>query len=380
MKKVCILGSTGSIGVNTINVIREFNDKFKVVSLTTHSNIDLLIQQANEFNPETVVVKDKEAAKRLKEKGVLKCEILEGQDGLQKVTQTNNYDILVSSLVGFAGLKPTVEAIKLGKRIALANKETLVVAGEIINNLVKQYNSELLPIDSEHSAIFQCITGEKHNEIEKLIITASGGPFLNKELAELECITVEQALKHPNWSMGKKITIDSSTLMNKGLEVIEAHWLFNLPKNKIDVVVHPQSIIHSMVEFIDGSVKAQLGLPDMKLPIQYALSYPERLKNDHKRLNLAEIGNLTFYKPQPEKFECLALAYQVMETGGLTPCILNAANEIAVHKFLEKQIKFLQIPELIKKCLNKIENKSNPAIEDIFECDKKTREFATSLY
>ena len=297
-------------------------------------------------------------------------------NGLLEVTKNDDYDILVSSLVGFAGLAPTIEGIKRGKRIALANKETLVAAGEIVINLAKKYNAEILPIDSEHSAIFQCLVGEEVSSIEKLIVTASGGPFLNKTIDELKEVSVEQALNHPNWDMGNKVTIDSATMMNKGLEVIEAHWLFNLPKSKIDVVVHPQSIVHSMVEFVDGNIKAQLSLPDMKLPIQYALTYPERLKSDFVDTHFPSLKELTFFDPDLEKFNCLKLAFDVMEQGGTAPCILNAANEIAVDKFLNREISFAQIPELINYSLNEMSISSIVDFETILECDRQTRELS----
>jgi 1-deoxy-D-xylulose-5-phosphate reductoisomerase len=285
----------------------------------------------------------------------------------------------MGAMVGFAGLAPTIEAIKRGKRIALANKETLVVAGELVTDLCRENKSEIIPVDSEHSAIYQCLIGENLDEVEKLILTASGGPFLNKDKSFFENATVEEALNHPNWKMGSKITIDSATMMNKGLEVIEAHWLFGLPVGKIEVVIHPQSIIHSMVQFVDSSIKAQLGLPDMKLPIQYALTFPERLQNNFKRANLSEIGTMTFFKPDFTKFECLKLAFDALSEGGAAPCILNAANEIAVAKFLNKQIKFSHIPLLINKALDKVENSFSPDLGTIFECDKRTREYVLTL-
>lgn len=379
MKKILILGSSGSIGVNTLNVIRQFPDKFAVAGLTVNSRIDLLEQQIKEFRPEFVVVTDESKAKELKSNIGNLCEVFTGYNDLLKVTAQSDYDILLGAIVGFAGLSPTLEAIKRGKRIALANKETLVVAGEIVTKLVLENNAEIIPVDSEHSAIYQCLVGENFNEVEKLIITASGGPFLNKEKSFWESATVDEALNHPNWKMGSKITIDSATMMNKGLEVIEAHWLFGLPIEKINVIIHPQSIIHSMVQFVDGSIKAQLGLPDMKLPIQYAFTFPERFKNDFKRIDLSVINNLTFFEPDFNKFECLKLAFDVIKIGGTAPCIMNAANEIAVYKFINKKIKFSQISELIEKALNKIENHTDPDIETIFECDRKTREIVSSL-
>lgn len=379
MKKILILGSSGSIGVNTLNVVRNFPDKFQVVGLTVNSKIDVLEEQIKEFHPEFVVVTDESKARELKSNIGNLCEVLSGYDELLKTASQRDYDILLGAIVGFAGLSPTLEAIKRGKRIALANKETLVVAGEIVTKLVLENNAEIIPVDSEHSAIYQCLVGENLNEVEKLILTASGGPFLNKDKSFFENATVDEALNHPNWKMGNKITIDSATMMNKGLEVIEAHWLFGLPVEKISVVIHPQSIIHSMVQFVDGSIKAQLGLPDMKLPIQYALTFPDRLQNDFKRTDLPAINNLSFFEPDFDKFECLKLAFNVLKVGGTAPCILNAANEIAVDKFINKKIKFSQISKLINKALDKIENHSDPDIETIFECDKKTREFVSSL-
>ena len=379
MKKILVLGSSGSIGVNTLNVVRKFPAKFSIAGLTVNSKIDVLEKQIKEFHPEFVVVTDESKAEELKSNIGNLCEIFVGNDSLLKVTSEKDYDILLGAIVGFAGLAPTLEAIKRGKRIALANKETLVVAGELVTKLVLENRAEILPVDSEHSAIYQCLVGENLNEVEKLILTASGGPFRNKEKSFFDKITVDEALNHPNWKMGSKITIDSATMMNKGLEVIEAHWLFGLPVEKINIVIHPQSIVHSMVQFVDGSVKAQMGLPDMKLPIQYALTFPERLENDFERTNLPVINNLTFFEPDFDKFECLKLAFNVIETGGTAPCILNAANEVAVYKFINNQIKFSQISQLIHKALDKIENHSDPDIETIFECDKKTREFVNLL-
>ena len=380
MKKILILGSTGSIGVNTLAVVSEFPGEFEISGLTANENIELLRNQVEEFNPKTVVVRDIEKAAELKKILGGKTEVLAGYEGLIEITRRGDYDIFVSSLVGFAGLAPTIEAIKLRKRIALANKETLVSAGEVITGLCKEYGAEMIPIDSEHSAIFQCLVGESKNEILKLILTASGGPFLNKSIEELENVSIEEALNHPNWKMGNKITIDSATMMNKGLEVIEAHWLFNLPKERIEVLIHPQSVIHSMVEFVDSSIKAQLSLPDMKVPIQYALTFPKRMKSKFVVTDFPKIHKLTFFEPDFIKFPCLNLAYDAIGTGGTAPCILNAANEIAVGLFLKGKIKFLQIPELIKSALNKIEIKFNPSIETIFEDDRHTREFLNKVY
>jgi len=379
MNNVFILGSTGSIGVNTLNVIRNFPNRFNVSALTVNSNTELLLEQIKEFKPDLVVVKDKDAAEKVKHQLPANCILLVGVDGLINAASDVEFDIFVGAMVGYAGLAPTIEAIKRGKRIALANKETLVVAGEVVNNYCKECGAEIIPVDSEHSAIYQCLVGENINEVEKLIITASGGPFLNKDKSFFENATVDEALNHPNWKMGNKVTIDSATMMNKGLEVIEAHWLFGLPKEKIDVVVHPQSIIHSMVQFRDGSIKAQMGLPDMKLPIQYALTYPERLQNDFERTNIPAIGTLNFYEPDFEKFECLKLAFDALEAGGTAPCVLNAANEIAVEKFLNREIKFSRIPVLIEKALEKIGNHQLLNLDTIFECDTETRNFVRNL-
>jgi len=374
-KKIFILGSTGSIGVSALDVIRLHQDSFEVVGITANKNVELLKEQIEEFNPKFVAIKDENSALQLKNILPKDVTLLIGEDGIIAGTRDADYDILLSALVGFAGLKPTIEGIKRGKRIALANKETLVVAGEIITKLAKDFNSELIPVDSEHSAIFQCLVGEKHKEIEKLILTASGGPFFRKSKEEFDLITVAEALNHPNWDMGNKVTIDSATMMNKGLEMIEAHWFFNLSPDKIDVTIHPQSIVHSMVEFVDGSIKAQLSKPDMRLPIQYALTYPDRLPNGFTSTKFTEIEELTFFKPDLEKFKCLQLAFDVMEIGGTAPCVLNAANEIAVEQFLVNKISFNAIPELIKDALDNIEIKSVVDLETIVECDSLTREY-----
>src|SRR3989337_3147843 len=379
MKKVLVLGSTGSIGVNTLNIIRQFRDRFAVAALTVNTRIDLLQPQIQEFKPPVVVVKNEKLADELRKKLTVKCELLVGEDGLIKAALEAEYDIFVGAMVGFAGLAPTLEAIKRGKRIALANKETLVVGGELVTELCEKYNAELIPVDSEHSAIYQCLVGEDIHSVQKIILTASGGPFLHLNKEELKNVTVNEALNHQPWKMGNKVTIDSASMMNKGLEVIEAHWLFGLPKEKIEVAIHPQSIIHSMVEFIDGSIKAQMGLPDMKLPIQYALGYPERLKSKFQKTCLPDIKTLTFFSPDLQKFECLKLAYQVLNDGGTAPCVLNAANEIAVDRFLNGDIKFSYIPTLINKTLDKIENHKSPDVETIFECDKLARDLAVQL-
>jgi 1-deoxy-D-xylulose-5-phosphate reductoisomerase len=379
MKKVLILGSTGSIGINTLDVIKKHPDKFSVSALTINTRIDLLKPQIHQYKPGLVVVTNQSAAEKLREDKSIDCKILSGVESLLNVASTCEYDILFGAMVGFAGLLPTLEAIKRGKRIALANKETLVVAGELVTELCKKHNAEIIPVDSEHSAIYQCLVGEKVEEVERLILTASGGPFFNRGKDELSKVTVKEALAHPNWKMGNKVTIDSASLMNKGLEVIEAHWLFGLPKEKINVVVHPQSIIHSMVEFVDGSVKAQLGVPDMRMPIQYALSFPERLGNNFPKTNFAAIKKLTFFEPDMEKFRCLRLAYDALMSEGTAPCILNAANEVAVEGFLTGRITFSKIPEIIDSALEKIENHRSPDLETIIECDKMTRIFVENL-
>ncbi len=379
MKKVFVLGSTGSIGINCLKVIDNLKDDFEIAGLTINSNTELLVEQIREFKPKVVAVRDENAARNISEKIPKGCELLIGEEGLIKAAQESDYDIFMGAMVGFAGLAPTIEAIKRGKRIALANKETLVVAGEIVTKLVLENSAEIIPVDSEHSAIYQCLVGERLNEAEKLILTGSGGPFRDKDKSFFENATVDEALNHPNWKMGNKITIDSATMMNKGLEVIEAHWLFGLPAEKIDVVIHPQSIIHSMVQFVDGSIKAQLGLPDMRLPIQYALTFPERVENNFVRTNLPSIGSLTFFEPDMNKFECLKFAFDALYEGGTAPCILNAANEVAVSKFLNKEIKFSHIPLLINKALDKVERKLSPDLGTIIECDRVTREYVMTL-
>lgn len=377
MKNICILGSTGSIGQSSLEVISNLPGKFNVKYLTTNKNVDLLLRQIELYQPKAVAVLDANCASRLRQSVNGSLELLVGEEGLQELACRNDVDVVISSLVGFAGLKPTVEAIKCGKTVALANKETLVVAGGIIMALVKKHGATLIPIDSEHSAILQCLMGEEHANIARLILTASGGPFLMRDKKDFANLTVDAALKHPNWKMGHKITVDSATLMNKGLEVIEAHWLFDLPPEKIDVVVHPQSIIHSMVEFVDGSVKAQLGIPDMKIPIQYALTHPDRVSSPYKRVNFAELREMTFFAPDFEKFECLGLAYEALRRGGTAPAILNAANEIAVDSFIHKRVAFHQIPRIVRYALDHLPVNASPAMEDILHADINGRAQAT---
>ena len=381
MKKgIAILGSTGSIGTQALEVINEQRDKFHVEVLTANNSAGLLIKQAKIYKPNSVViVNDDKYNKVFSELSPLNIKVYSGAKSLQQIVDSEKIDIVLTALVGYAGLLPTINAIKCGKKIALANKETLVVAGELISKLAKENNSEIIPVDSEHSAIFQCLNGEERNPIEKIILTASGGPFRGKKRHELENVSKEQALKHPNWSMGAKITVDSASLMNKGLEVIEAKWLFDLNQNQIEVVVHPQSIIHSAVQFEDGSIISQLGLPDMKLPIQYALGYPNRIKNSFKRFSFFEYSNLSFERPDTDTFKNLSLAYKAMGNGGNAACVLNAANEVAVDGFLNDKIGFLNMSDLIDNCLEKINFVNNPSVEDLIESDKETRILAKKL-
>lgn len=373
MKNICLLGSTGSIGRSSLEVLANFPDRFRVAYLTTHSNIDLLQEQIRRYSPLGVAVYDEAAAQRFRKQSNGSVRLFSGADGLAEIASADDVDIVMNSLVGFAGLIPTVEAIKRGRRIILANKETLVVAGEIITRLVREHHTALIPVDSEHSAILQCLAGEQRDQISRLILTASGGPFLRLKREALETVTVDAALKHPTWRMGNKISIDSATLMNKGLEVIEAHWLFNLAPDRIDVVIHPQSIIHSMVEFVDGSVKAQLGMPDMKIPIQYALTYPERATSSFNRVDFAALREMTFFSPDIQTFECLALAYDALRQGGTAPAVLNAANEIAVDLFLQHTIGFMDIPRLIRTALETVPVVSSPSLGDIVNADNETR-------
>jgi 1-deoxy-D-xylulose-5-phosphate reductoisomerase len=379
-KNVAILGSTGSIGTQSLEVIRDNNDLFKVFLLTAHSNADLLIQQSLQFNPAYAIICDEAKYNEVKQAlANTRIKVLAGHQAIVDTVTHPDIHIVLTAMVGFAGLEPTIAAIKAGKDIALANKETLVVAGELITQLAEQHQVKILPVDSEHSAIFQCLAGESDNIIEKIILTASGGPFRGKNLDFLAGVTREHALKHPNWVMGAKITIDSATLMNKGLEVIEAKWLFNLQASQIDVVVHPQSIIHSMVQFEDGSIKAQMGLPDMKLPIQYALAYPTRLKNNFKRFDFTAYPNLTFEKPDMNTFRNLGLAFEALNRGGNMPCIINAANEIAVAGFLADQISFLAMSDVVETCMQKISYQATPTQNDYLNTDKETRIFAQNL-
>jgi len=373
-KGIAILGATGSVGTQALDVIRAFPDKFEAVVLTCGSNAELLIKQALEFKPKSVVVTDPIQYKKVKEALAFQdTTVLFGEEGLIEVVQYAEIGIVLNAIVGSAGLKPTVMAIQSRKDIALANKETLVVAGELIMALVKEYGVNMLPVDSEHSAIFQCLVGEEQNPIEKIYVTASGGPFRGRKRDELLQVTKAQALKHPNWSMGAKITIDSASLMNKGLEVIEAKWLFDLAIDQVDVIVHPQSIVHSLVQFKDGSMKAQMGVPDMKLPIQYALTYPARFENNFERFNFMDYPTLHFEKADMETFRNLALAYETLRAGGNKSCILNAANEVVVAAFLADKIGFLEMSDVIENTLEKVEFIANPTLEDYLETDRLAR-------
>ena len=379
-KHIAILGSTGSIGTQALEVIKAHPESFEVEVLTANGNADLLIQQAIEFKPNAVVIADENKYQFVKD-ALAKHDIkvYAGNKAVEQVVQMDSIDIVLAAIVGYAGLASTISAIKAKKNIALANKETLVVAGELVTALAKENGVNIYPVDSEHSAIFQCLAGEWENPIEKIYLTASGGPFRGKDKKFLASVKKEQALKHPNWDMGAKITIDSATLMNKGLEVIEAKWLFNLKAGQIDVIVHPQSIIHSIVQFKDGSMKAQMGLPDMKLPIQYALSYPKRIVSSFERFSFIDYPNLSFEKPDTDTFRCLSLAFEAMKKGGNAPCILNAANEVAVNAFLTDKISFLKIAEVIENTLAKAPFISRPSYGDYVSSDKEARVLALDL-
>ena len=379
-KQIAILGSTGSIGTQALEVITENDSLFEVYALTANNQVDLLIQQARKYNPEMVAIGNEEHYLQLKDAlSDLPIKVFAGSDSIAQVAEMQPIDIVLTAMVGYSGLKPTMNAIKAGKKIALANKETLVVAGELICELAAQHHVSILPVDSEHSAIFQCLAGEGNNPIEKLILTASGGPFRTKTMSELEHVTSAQALKHPNWEMGAKITIDSASLMNKGFEIIEAKWLFGVSPEQIEVVVHPQSIIHSMVQFVDGSIKAQLGMPDMKLPIQYAFTYPERLKTNFPRFDFNVCSQFTFERPDMERFRNLSYAYYAMEKGGNMPCVLNAANEVVVEAFLKDKIGFLQMSDIIEDVLMKAEFVSKPTYDDYVKTDELVRSLTKQL-
>jgi 1-deoxy-D-xylulose-5-phosphate reductoisomerase len=373
-KNIAILGSTGSIGTQALEVIAANSDAFQVEVLTAQNNAALLIEQSKKFNPNAVVIVNEDFYQQVKDALIpLGIKVFAGEKALASVVEMDTIDLVLTALVGYSGLRPTIHAIKAGKPIALANKETLVVAGELITKLAREHAVNIYPVDSEHSAIFQCLVGEFHNKIEKIILTASGGPFRGKTKTELGSVTKAQALKHPNWTMGAKVTIDSASLMNKGLEVIEARWLFNVKPEQVEVVVHPQSIIHSMVQFEDGSIKAQMGLPDMKLPIQFAMTYPDRLLSNFPRFDFSKYPALTFEKPDTETFRNLALSFEALRRAGNMPCVLNASNEVAVDAFLKDKVGFLEMSDIVERCLEKLAYIGNPTYEDYVQTDNETR-------
>ena len=379
-KQIAILGSTGSIGTQALDVIAQHSDRFEVYALTANNNIDLLIEQAIKFSPEVVVIANDENYLTLKEAlNSYPIKVWAGMEAISDIVQNSDIDVVLTAMVGFSGLKPTVNALKSGKTIALANKETLVVAGKHIIDLALKHQAPILPVDSEHSAIFQCLNGEDLNRINKIWLTASGGPFKNYSREQLQHVTKAQALKHPKWSMGAKVTIDSSTLMNKGLEMIEAKWLFDVEPSHIEVVVHPQSIVHSMVEFEDTSVIAQMGMPDMRVPIQYAFSYPQRLKSDFKPANFFQLSNLTFEKPDLSVFKNLSYAYEAINRGGNMPCILNAANEVAVESFLEDKVSYLAMSDVLEQTMQQTTFIETPSLDNYFETDTEARNIATDI-
>lgn len=376
-KRIAILGSTGSIGIQALDIIKERPDKFSAHILTAANNVDLLINQAREFQPDMVVIANDDHYDHVsKELSGFDIKVFSGMDSIAQVVEHSDIDMVLNALVGFAGFEPTVKALQAGKPIALANKESIVAGGELVTRLIAENNGFILPVDSEHSAIFQCLAGEASSTLEKIYLTASGGPFWDKDLAFIEKAGPEDALRHPNWDMGAKISIDSASMMNKGLEVIEAKWLFGLKAEQIEVVIHPQSVIHSMVQFHDGSVKAQLGQPDMRLPILYALSYPDRIPTNYPRFSIAEYPNLSFERPDLKKFRNLALAFEAMRAGGNIPCAMNAANEIAVEAFLSEKISFQEMPVIIEKCMNNITHIDHPEFDDYRETDKEARSMA----
>jgi 1-deoxy-D-xylulose-5-phosphate reductoisomerase len=380
VKNVVVLGSTGSIGRNALSVLSNFADRFSVFGLSSHTNMGLLKEQIKKFKPKKVVITDHQSFQssidslRSLQEEENDTEMFFGTDGLKKLCSDPEVDLVINALVGSAGLIPSFEAIESRKDLALANKEALVMAGELLTQRAKEKNVKILPIDSEHSAILQCLSSGKKNEVKRLILTASGGPFLKRKKTDLKNIKVEEALSHPTWEMGKKITVDSATLMNKGLEVIEAHWLFDMPPDKIKVLIHPQSIVHSLVEFVDGSLIAQMSIPDMRIPIQYALFYPERLPTNNRPLDLAQIKTLSFYEPDQKKFPCLEICYQAIDAGGTAPTVLNGANEVAVEAFLEGKISFVDISKIVKKSLKRHQVKDSPNLDDILNADRWARE------
>ncbi|MEG1766530.1 MAG: 1-deoxy-D-xylulose-5-phosphate reductoisomerase [Muribaculaceae bacterium] len=379
-RQIAILGSTGSIGQQTLDILSEYPDMFEPYLLTANCSVHKLIEQAKQYKPKHVIIANDFYYTTLKEAlAGLPILVESGAKAIAEAVKETKIDTVVTAMVGYSGLEPTINAVKAGKIIALANKETLVVAGELITKLVKESSALLYPVDSEHSAIFQCLVGESHDSISKLILTASGGPFRTKTIEELKNVTKADALNHPNWKMGSKVTIDSASMMNKGFEIMEAKWLFDIDAKDIEVVVHPQSIVHSMVEFVDGSIKAQLGIPDMHLPIRYALGTPKRLKSCCKKLSVTDYASLTFEAPDMNKFPMLSMAYEAIENGGNAPCILNAANEVAVAAFLNEKIKFIEIPTLVEKTMAQIKNICNPTYEDYVITNKEAREYCLSL-
>lgn len=378
-QRIAILGSTGSIGTQALEIVRQHPEKFDVVALTANSNCSQLIEQVLEFNPSYAIICDERKYEDLRTASPGSVQVLSGKDKIDEIVVLDEIDIVLNSLVGFAGFKPTFNALSSGKRVALANKESLVVGGKLITSLAQNSSAELIPVDSEHSAMLQCIVGENKERIEKIVITASGGPFRDFSHDQMKSITVEQALKHPNWDMGTKITIDSSTMMNKGLEIIEAHWLFGLPVSQIEPVIHPQSIIHSIVTYVDGSSKAQLGLPDMKVPIIYALTYPDRLYLETPRMDWTTEQTLTFQPVDYSKFPCVKLAMETIDNVELAPAILNAANEVAVQRFLNKEIGYIDIPKIVEKSLETLTDNTEITFNNLIEVDKETREFASRI-
>ncbi len=380
IKRIAILGSTGSIGTQTLDVVRKNPDRYEVYAICAHSSVDRLIEQAHEFHPEVVCIADESLLDQLRA-GLadLECKVWGGAESIADMVTFPSIDVVVAAMVGYAGLRPTIEAIRAGKTIALANKETMVVAGEIICDLARRYHAPILPVDSEHSAIFQSLVGEDQSQIEKILLTASGGPFLHYSMEQMQSVTAADALRHPNWDMGAKITIDSASMMNKGFEVIEAKWLFGVEYSQIEVVVHPQSIVHSAVQFTDGAIKAQLGAPDMRLPIQYALTFPERIDSDFPRANLFELGTLTFEKPDIARFPNLGLAYEAIARGGNMPCVLNAVNEVVNLAFREGRCGFLQMSDIIARTMDKTTLISKPTYEDYVATDEEARRIANEL-
>ena len=379
-KRIAVLGSTGSIGTQSLEVISKNPDHFELEVITAQNNANLLIEQAIKYKPNVVVISNDKHYQKVNESlENYDIQVYAGEESLSQIVEMGSIDQVIIALVGYAGLRPTISAIKAGKNIALANKETLVVGGEIIGNLLKNHKSQIIPIDSEHSAIFQCLSGEVGNPVEKIILTASGGPFRGWNRLALSKATKAQALKHPNWEMGCKITIDSASLMNKGLEVIEARWLFDLSPEQIEIIIHPQSIIHSLVQFTDGSLKAQMGLPDMRLPIQYALTYPDRIASDFPRFNFTNYPGLTFEAPDLKNFRNLALAFEALKKGGNSPCVLNAANEIVVSAFLKERVSFVEMPDIIEKCMNTISFIEHPTYEELVATDKESRKKTLDL-